>query len=189
MSSLELLLPQLFIPGENGDGTVLDLGRARPSDWLREQILGERSGVGDLYRSLNLGGKANYLSNKDLDHNLGKTSFTMPATVAIALLTVAATAASTKASVTEANYTGYARLKVEATSLNAASSQKSTNSAKLEFAACTALSSTIVGFIIVDSTTAGAGNALYWGTTTSTVISTTQTPATIAANALEVTES
>lgn len=195
MSGAILERPTLWIPGEDGSGRAISLAGARPSAYLRdlmranEILADDHSEVGDAYLSLLLGGKSNYLSNKDLDHNLGKSAFTMPTTVAIALLTVAPTAASTGASVTEANYTGYARLKVEAASLNAASSQKSTNSAKLEFAACTAGSSTVVGFILVDSTTTGAGNALYWGTTTSTVISTTQTPATVAANALEITES
>lgn len=195
MSGALLERPTLWIPGENGDGAALEISNASPSAYLRslmranEILDDDHSAVGEAYLSLLLGGKSNYASNKDLDHNLGKSAFTMPTTVAIALLTVAPTAASTGASVTEATYTGYARLAVAAASLNAAASQKSTNSAKLEFAACTAGSSTIIGFIIVDSTTAAAGNALYWGTTTSTVISTTQTPATIAATALEVTES
>jgi hypothetical protein len=44
-----------------------------------------------------------------------------------------------------------------------------------------------VGYIIVDSATVGAGNAIWWGSVTSTVISTTQTPPTFAINALELT--
>jgi hypothetical protein len=183
--------PKLFIPGENGDGAVLDLGGAQPSEYLRSRLIlaDDESALADWYLGQLLSGKSNYLSNKDLNHNFGKGAFTMPATVAIVLLTVVPTAASTGSSVTEAAYTGWARFKLEAASLNESTAQKLTNSAKLELAGCTGSSSTIVGFIIADSTVAASGNSLYWGTTASTVISTTQTPPTIAVNALEATES
>lgn len=132
--------------------------------------------------------KSDYLENKDLDHNLGDGSFTMPSTVALALCTTIPTDASTGATIVEATYTGYARLVIAAADLSAAASGSKTNSNALTFAACTSGSSTIIGFAICDSSTTGAGNVLYWGTCTSTVISTTQTPATVAIGGLVVTE-
>jgi hypothetical protein len=137
---------------------------------------------------LEAAGKSDYLENKDLDHNLGDGAFTSPATVALALCTSVPTDASTGATIVEATYTGYARKVVEAAALSAAASGSKTNSSALEFAACTAGSSTIIGWALLDSSATGAGNALYWGTCTSTVISTTQTPATVAIGGLVVTE-
>lgn len=130
---------------------------------------------------------SDYAENKVLDHVLGKTSFTMPTTVALALCTVVPTDASTGATITEANYTGYARKVIAAADLNAASSGSSSNANAITFAACTGGSSTIIGWAILDNSTTGAGNVLVWGTCTSTVISTTQTPATIAVGGLVVT--
>jgi hypothetical protein len=169
----------------------IDLGNARPSNYLQARKLRMPDGespLGWLYANLVGGGKSAYLENKDLDHNLGKTEFVKPTTVGLALCTVVPTAASTGATITEAAYTGYARKKLEAASLNAASSGKSTTSAVLEFAACTASSSTVIGWALLDGTTVGAGNILYWGSCTSTVISTTATPPTVNTGALEITE-
>lgn len=128
---------------------------------------------------------SDYAENKILDHALGKASWTMPTTVALALCTTVPTDASTGSTIVEANYTGYARLRVAAADLNAAASGSSSNANVLTFAACTAGSSTVIGFALCDALT--VGNAIAWGTCSSTVISTTQTPATVAAGALVVT--
>lgn len=141
---------------------------------LREDLIGGGASLSD------------YLENKVLDHILGKTSFTMPATVALALCTTAPTDASTGATIVEANYTGYARKAVAGSDLNAAASGQTTSANVLTFAACTASTSTIIAWALCDSASTGAGNMLVWGTATSTVISTTQTPATIAAGGLVV---
>ena len=130
--------------------------------------------------------KSDYLENKVLDHNLGDGAFTMPAAIYLALCTVVPTDASTGSTITEANYTGYARKQITAADLAAASGGSKTNSAAIEFAACTAGSSTIIGFAIVDALT--LGNILYWGTVTSKVIDTSNTPATVNAGDLVVTE-
>lgn len=131
--------------------------------------------------------KSDYLENKILDHVYGDGSYTSP-TAYIALCTTVPTDASTGASIVEANYTGYARLIINASDMSAAASGSKTNSAALTFAACTAGSSTIVGFAICDSATTGAGNVLYWGTVTSKVIDTSNTPPTIAIGGLVTTE-
>lgn len=130
--------------------------------------------------------KSDYLENKVLDHCLGDGSFTMPASVYMALCTTVPTDASTGSTIVEANYTGYARKAVAASDLSAAASGSKTNSAAITFDACTAGSSTIVGFALVDASS--GGNVLYWGTTTSKVIDTSNTPPTIAIGGLVVTE-
>lgn len=190
---------KLIRPADTLEVVALDLDSARPSEFMRDLLRatggpGAADGIVDATRwlmGLHLGSKSDYLEGKDVAHNVGKSSFTMPATVGLALCTVIPEDSKTGATITEASYTGYARKKVEAANLTAAegtSPTKITNSAELVFASCTAGSSTIVGWALCDSTTTGAGNMLYWGTCTSTVISTTQTPATVAVGGLEVTE-
>jgi len=110
----------------------------------------------------------------------------MPSAVYLALCTTAPTDASTGSTIVEANYTGYARKQIAAGDLNAAASGSMTNANAITFAACTAGSSTIVGFAICDASS--AGNVLYWGTVTSIVIDTSHTPATVAAGGLTITE-
>lgn len=132
-------------------------------------------------------GFSDYAEAAVLNHVTGKSALTSP-TVYLALCTAAPTDASTGATLVEATYTGYARLLVAAASWNTASSPGGTitNSAQLTFANCTGSTSTIVGWALTDNATTGAGNVIMWGTATSTVISTTQTPATVAAGALSL---
>jgi hypothetical protein len=115
------------------------------------------------------------------------TTPTITAPTFLALCTVVPTDADTGATITEANYTTYARISVSAASMSPAAAGSKTNSAGFTGAACTAGSSTIIGWALLDNGTIGAGNVLCWGTTTSTVISTTQTPPTIAIGGLVVT--
>jgi hypothetical protein len=133
--------------------------------------------------------KSDYLENKVLDHMLGKTGLTFASGACyIALCTVVPTDASTGATITEANYTTYARKQVAAADWNAAASGQSTNSALQTMAACTAGSSTIIGLALLDAGTIGAGNILYWTTVTSKTIDTSNTPPTIAIGGLVVNE-
>ena len=75
------------------------------------------------------------------------------------------------------SYTGYARKSVAASLMSAASGGSSNNSGgAITFAACTAGSSTIVGF--GNCSTSTAGELRKYGTCSNTSISTTQTPAT-----------
>lgn len=126
---------------------------------------------------------SDYLENKVLDHIFNDSSYTAPSPY-LALCTSVPTDASTGTTIVEANYTGYARLAIAAADMSAAASGSKTNSAALTFAACTSGSSTIIGWAICDAAT--VGNMLVWGTATSTVISTTQTPATIVIGGLVV---
>lgn len=176
------------------EGLVLvDLQPARLSEYGRRVLFAEMPPDGIVAATrwlmgLRLASKSDYLENKNLDHNLGRLAFTMPTTVALALCTAFPTDASTGATISEPSYTGYARRVIAASALNAAAAGQSTTKEALTFAECTAGSSTVIGYAICDSSTKGAGNVLYWGTATSTVISTTQTPATIAAAGLVVNE-
>ena len=133
-----------------------------------------------------MGSFSNAAENLILDHALGKTSWTMPANVYLALCTVLPTDADTGATLTEANYTGYARKAVAAADLNAASGGSISNGNAITFAACTAGSSTIVGWALVTSSS-GAGTIIAWGSMTSKLIDTSNTPPTVNAGALVVT--
>lgn len=181
-----LHIPKLEIPRiEVPDGAglkLIELGPAHKSDYLRdiEKFIAEHDPIAGAASF------SDYLENKVNDHVNGKTSFTMPATTALALCTVVPTDASTGATITEAAYTGYARKVVAGADWNASASGSATTANQLQFAACTGSSSTVIGWAYLDSSTTGAGNVLYWGTCTSTVISSTQTPATIAAGALSL---
>lgn len=128
---------------------------------------------------------SDYLENAVLDHIFGDGTLTITAPTYLALCTTVPTDASTGSTIVEATYTGYARKSVAAADMSAAASGSKTNSAAITFAACTASSSTIIGWALCDAAT--VGNVLCWGTCTSTVISTTQTPATVAIGALVVT--
>ncbi len=128
--------------------------------------------------------KSNYFENIVLDHAFGDPSApTITAPVYLALCTTVPTDASIGGDIVEANYTGYARKSIAAADMSAAASGSKTNSNAITFAACTAGSSTVIGWALVDSSS-GAGNISYWGTATSTVVSSTQTPATIAVGGL-----
>lgn len=131
------------------------------------------------------GSYSEYAAQAILAHSVGKTSWTMPSTW-VALCTTLPTSASTGSTIVEASYTGYARLATSGDWGATVGATPSTisNSSTLTFAACTAGTSTIVGFAIVDSATTGAGNVIAWGSCTSTVVSTTQTPATFAIGSL-----
>ncbi len=137
-----------------------------------------------------MSGMSEYAEAAVLNHILGISAFTMPATVALALTTVVPTNSNTGATITEPTYTGYARLAITSAdwaAIVAGDPSTISNAVQLAFANCTAGTSTIVGFAICDSLTTGAGNMLLYGSVPSTVISSTQTPATLAAGALEVT--
>ena len=154
--------------------------------WPRIQRQLELEGVPTAVSS----GMSKYAMGKLIDYVNDKNVFTQPTTIAMALCVAPApTSSSTGASITEASYTGYARQTIAAAGFNAASAADptvATNASTITFGNCTAGTATLVGFLIADSATVAAGNALWYGTLTSTVISTTQTPPTVAAGALSL---
>ena len=134
-------------------------------------------------------GLSQYVMHLAMDHLVGKTSFTMPATIAMALCTANPASTSTGASQAEATYTGYGRQTLAGAAFVAATTATpsvSTNASTITFGNCTALTNTLLGFTLCDSATTGAGNVIWFGALASTVISTTQTPPTVAASALSL---
>jgi hypothetical protein len=139
-------------------------------------------------------GLSGYSMLKLIDHVNGKTSFTMPAAVAMALGTAAPTVATTGVwGATETtNYTGYARLAFTTANWTAAAGTNPaaatySSAGAVTFAGCSGGSPTTeLGFIVTDNATLNSGNALWYGTLASVVISPTQTPPTLATNALSV---
>ena len=131
------------------------------------------------------GSFSEYAAEAILAHAVGKTSWSEPTTF-VALCTVVPTSASTGATITEANYTGYVRTATSGVwgSATAATPSVISNSSAITFPACTGGTSTVVALALVDNSTTGAGNLIGWCTCAATVVSSTQTPATIAIGAL-----
>ena len=132
-----------------------------------------------------MAGMSNAVENKVLEHLVGKTAYTVTAPLFLALTTVAVAETDTAASLTEANYTGYARKSVAAADWAAASGGSIANANAITFAACTAGTSTLVGWALCSSSS-GAGDVIAFGTLPSLVVSTTQTPVNFAAGQLTI---
>ena len=139
---------------------------------------------------------------KILDHLNGKTSYTLVTPNYVALLTGTALQADTGVTITttnnvEANYTSYARLSLAAADYNAAAAGAHPPNATMTmpvaqktWPACTGSTATVTNWCIVLGTAVTRGNAgdiTFFGTCTSTVISTTQTPPTVAAGGFTLT--
>jgi hypothetical protein len=103
------------------------------------------------------GNLSNYLENKLLDHFLGTTSYTMPATVYVGLMTVAED--DTGATGTEVTGGSYAR---QTATFASASGGATSNDADIDFVDMPAC--TVVGIAIYDAST--SGNLLVHGTLT-----------------------
>jgi len=132
-----------------------------------------------------MAGKSDYLENKVLDFLLGGVSFTPPATVYIALFTVAPTDAGGG---TEVSGGGYARVAVtnNTTNFPAASNGTKSNGSTITFPTATADWGTVVAVGIFDAAT--GGNLLFWANlTTSKTIQNGDT-AQFAAGSLTFTE-
>jgi hypothetical protein len=132
-------------------------------------------------------GFSDAVEKKILDHLTGKTAYASPGPLYLALTTVAVVDSDTAASITEASYTGYSRKQIPAADWTAASGTNSTvsNGVLETFPSCTAGTSTIIGWALCSSAS-GAGDVIAYGTCASTVISTTQTPATVPVGALSI---
>jgi hypothetical protein len=134
-----------------------------------------------------MAGMSNAVELKVLEHLVAKTSYTMPTSpLFLALTTAAVLETDTAASITEANYTGYARKSVAGTDWGAAAAGQIANANAITFAACTAGTSTVIGFALCTSSS-GAGDIQAFGTLASLVVSTTQTPVNFAVGALVIT--
>lgn len=131
------------------------------------------------------GSKADFLENELLDHVLGNAAYSAPATVYVALYTVAPTDAGGG---TEATGGSYARVAVTNNDTNwpAASSGAKANGAAITFPTATADWGTVVAFAILDA--ASGGNFLYWGDLTDNKTVDDGDTASFAIGELDVTE-
>lgn len=131
------------------------------------------------------GSKSNYLENALLDHVLGNAAYSAPATVHVALYTVAPTDA---AGGTEVTGGSYARVAVtnNATNWPAASGGAKANGTAVTFVTATANWGTVVAFGIFDAAT--AGNLLYWADLTVSKAVNSGDTASFAVGDIDVTE-
>jgi hypothetical protein len=127
----------------------------------------------------------NAVENKVLDHLTNQTSYTMP-TPSLGLWTSTVDDTSTAATAGELTYTTYARQAISSTNMSPAASGSVTNDVAITFPAVSAGGGTVT-FWMLCSSSSGAGDNICWGTATSTVISTTQTPPTVAIGGLVIT--
>jgi hypothetical protein len=119
-----------------------------------------------------LAGKSDFLEGKILDHMLGGPDYVRPATVYVALFTVAPTADAGTGG-TEVSVGAYARVAVtnDATNFPAATGGVKSNGTVITFPTATAPWGTIVAFGIYDA--ASAGNLLFWNVVTANKVITT----------------
>lgn len=184
----ELVVPHIGLPGGDLSG---DEAFARVREGLRDGILGseERSwtrAADKLWRWM--AGLGDAVENKVLDHLYNDPAYSAPSpymalgTGAISDSDVAASFGGT----TEANYGSYARVAIATSDMSAASAGAKTNSGAITFPGVTSGSSTIIAWAVVSAGPArlAAGDVIIYGTATSTVVSTTQTPPTIGAGIL-----
>lgn len=196
--SANLAAPRLWEPGAPFAGLGSALGRVLGGAGFKVgSITGWNSrGIGAMF---NL---ADVAAAKILDHLNGKTTYTLVTPNYVALLTGTALQADTGVTITttnnvEANYTSYARLSLAASDYNAAAAGAHPPDATMTmpiaqktWPACTGGTSTVTNWCIVLGTStarANAGDITFFGTCTSTVISTTQTPPTVAAGGFTLT--
>lgn len=126
--------------------------------------------------------KTDYLENKLLDHQVGKTAYTMP-TVHVALFTAAPSDAGGG---TEVSGGAYARVATTGATWNAASAGSTSNAAAVTFPAATAAWGTVTHWGIFDAAT--AGNLLRWAAVTTSKTVASGDTASFAAGALVLTE-
>lgn len=112
---------------------------------------------------------SNYLETQIISHIFRDGTYAKPSVLAIALLTTAAGASDTGAfgnpGVEVANAGGYARQAINPSNNNWAAPVGGTtsNSASIVFPTATGTWGTVIGVAIVDSTSYGSGNLLFYG--------------------------
>lgn len=119
------------------------------------------------------GSLSDYLENQVLDHVFGGPNYTRPATLYIALFTVAPTDAGPGTEINTAVWTNYARPAItnNATNFPAASGGAKTNGTAISFgtASITGTAPIVVGAAIMDALT--VGNMLAWASFTGQTVS------------------
>ena len=118
-----------------------------------------------------MSGKSDYLEGQFLAHIFRTAAFTKPTVIAVALCTAAPSDASTGATIAEAAYTGYSRTALNPLDTNwaapSAGNGQTSNSVAITIGSAPTSGPTVAThFAILDSTTVGAGNVLYWAALT-----------------------
>ena len=140
------------------------------------------------------GSKSNYLSKKIVEEIVGGVNFTPATNVYVALLTVTPDDTSTGSTITETDYTSYARTLIgtgnnQTDAWNTSTGTTTatvTNKNAITFPAATGASTNpLIAVALVDA--ASAGNVLLWGTISSTPIANGDIPK-INAGGLSITE-
>lgn len=103
---------------------------------------------------------SNYLEQKFLDHLFGKSTFTAPSNIYVALCSAAPGDTDTGSTITEVNYTGYARVQTSPSDWNAWASGIIDNLNAITFPKATGGSATATHFALVDASS--GGNLLIW---------------------------
>lgn len=133
-----------------------------------------------------MAGKSDFLENKVLDHILGNTAYTAPATVHIALFTTSPGDDGTGG--TEVSGNNYSRVSVTNNTTNwpNASGGAKANGTAITFATPSGTWGTVTSFGIYDAST--GGNLLYFGNLTSNQTVNTGNTVSFAVGDLDVTE-
>lgn len=117
-----------------------------------------------------MGSKTDYLENQLLDHVLRAETYTAPAGVWSALFTVIPSDTTGGTEVTQAS-SGYTRVQTTFSTAGATATGQSVNIGAVNFTTVAGGATiTIVGWGLIDTSTFGAGNLLYWSTVTSTAL-------------------
>lgn len=187
----DVITPRLVIPRRGLDPVVFQPRRAcihltdYGQDFARELFYSQRRQRNACRKLMPIAGGSGSMSAwfAQTCLNVGNGA-TPPAALTpfLAFTTVVPTASSTGATITEATYTGYARTSVPNASWNAASGaapSTASNNGTITGPACTAGNSTLIAMCTCTAST--SGNVIFWCSVPSTVISSTQTPPTVAA--------
>lgn len=124
-------------------------------------------------------GASDVVEKKIADHLTGKTAYTSPGPLYVALTTVAVAETDTGTTITEPGTTGYARVQVPTASWNAASGSGTTPSsavtnALIQSGALSGSNATVIGYALCSAST--LGDVVAFGTTASLVIGPANTP-------------
>jgi len=129
-----------------------------------------------------MAGLSTYAQQKVLEHIVGKTSFTMPANVWVALYTAAPSDAGGGTEVTGGSY---ARKQTTGTDWGSASGTSIANAAVITFVTPSASWGTVTHFAIMDAVT--AGNQIGWAALTASQAVGTGNTVSFAIGALTIT--
>ena len=168
----------------------LDLRQAHLTDFGRKWLKGREwlpnpYGIGIPGMAGGASGLSQYAASHVVNHLTTQAAWT-PSGSFLALCTAAPASTNTGSTISEATYTGYARVTLAAnwTAATVATPSVGVNTAGITFAYSSG-TSTLLGFAICDQLAAG-GNMIFFGTLASTVISATQQQPTVGAGVLQV---